>query len=97
MHVNRLNALGKGLTVLASSFEPASTFGPKKKETLAEKYSLNILPSTWNEKCSLLDTMMLQSLFVLSRIEELLVQLAQVKADFQRIPCQWRSGKGSNP
>ena len=97
MHVNRLNALGKGLTVLASSFEPASTFGPKKKETLAEKYSLNILPSTWNEKCSLLDTMMLQSLFVLSRIEELLVQLAQVKADFQRIPMSMAFRKRIKP
>jgi len=86
MHVNRLNALGKGMTALADSFEPAATIGPKKKETLAEKYSLNILPSTWNEKCSLLDTMMLLSLFVLSRIEELLVQLAQIKANFQRTP-----------
>ena len=97
MHVNRLNALGKGLTVLASNFEPASTFGPKKKETLAEKNSLNILPSTWNEKCSLLDTMMLQSLFVLSRIEELLVQLAQVKANFQRISMSMAFRKRIKP
>lgn len=83
MHINRLNAIGKAITSLASSFRLSSS-QTKKMETAAEKYSLNILPTTWNEKECVLHTMMLQSLFVISRLEELLVQLTETKSIFLR-------------
>jgi hypothetical protein len=83
MHVNRLNALGKGLTELMRSFAPSSSTN-STVETMAEKSSFNILPSTCNEKDGLLDIMMLQSLFVISRLDDLVTQLAQTKAMFLR-------------
>jgi len=83
MHINRLNAIGKGITSLVSSFGLSSS-RTKKMETAAEKYGLNILPTTWTEKDCLLHTMMLQSLFVLSRLEELLTQLTETKSIFLR-------------
>ena len=81
MHINRLNAMGKAITTLASSFGLSSP-QTKNMETAAEKYSFNILPSTWNENDCLLHTMMLQSLFVISRLEGLIVQLAVTKTIF---------------